>query len=99
MNTLMHFQIWTRDLLTRDALDVTNEISKLVKFWLKCKAVFDKIKEELSQDTMQCGPWVNIDDLGTEAGAGNGQSVQQHSRSPWVFVVALPGVWGEQSVH
>ena len=27
---------------------------------------------------MQSGPWVNIDDLGTEAGACNGQSVQQH---------------------
>ena len=48
---------------------------------------------------MQSGPWVNIDDLGTEAGACNGQSVQQHFRSPWVFVVTLPGVWGEQSVH
>ena len=37
--------------LTRDVLDVTHEISKLVKFSPKRNAIFDKIKEELSPDT------------------------------------------------
>jgi len=36
--------------LTRDVLDVTHEISKLVKFSPKRNAIFDKIKEELSPD-------------------------------------------------
>ena len=37
--------------LTRDALDVTNEISKLIKFSPKRKVIFDKIKEEISRDS------------------------------------------------
>ena len=38
--------------LTRDALDVTNEISKLVKFSPKRNSMFDKLKEELSPNTL-----------------------------------------------
>ncbi len=37
--------------LTRDAMDVTHEISKLVKFSPKRNAIFDKLKDELSPDT------------------------------------------------
>ena len=37
--------------LTRNAMDVTNEISKPVKFSPKHNEVFDKLKEELSPDT------------------------------------------------
>ena len=37
--------------LTRDVMDVTHEISKLVKFLSKFNATFDKLKEELSPDT------------------------------------------------
>ena len=37
--------------LTRDAMDITHEISNLVKFSPKCNAIFDKLKEELSPDT------------------------------------------------
>ena len=37
--------------LTRDAMDVTHEISKLVKFSPKRNTIFDKLKEELSPDT------------------------------------------------
>ena len=37
--------------LTRDAMDITNEVSKVVKFSPKCNAIFDKLKEEVSPDT------------------------------------------------
>ena len=37
--------------LTRDAMDITNEVSKVVKFSPKRNAIFDKLKEELSPDT------------------------------------------------
>ena len=37
--------------LTRDAMDITNEGIKLVKFSPKHYAIFDKLKEELSPDT------------------------------------------------
>ena len=37
--------------LTRDVMDVTHEISNLVKFSPKHNATFDKLKEELSPDT------------------------------------------------
>ena len=37
--------------LTRDAMDITNEVSKVVKFLPKRNAIFDKLKEELSPDT------------------------------------------------
>ena len=37
--------------LTRDAMDITNEVSKLVKFSPKRNAIFDNLKEELSPDT------------------------------------------------
>ena len=37
--------------LTRDAMDVTHEISKLVKFSPKRNTLFDKLQEELSPDT------------------------------------------------
>ena len=35
--------------LTRDALDVTNEISKLIKFSPKRKVIFDEIKKKFLQ--------------------------------------------------
>ena len=37
--------------LTRDVMDVTHEISKLLKFLPKRNVIFDKLKEELFPDT------------------------------------------------
>ena len=38
--------------LTKDIMDATHDISKLLKFSPKCSAIFDKLKQELSPDIL-----------------------------------------------